>query len=263
MQQWRQEAGWNTVQSYLRTTARRMVAHAKLATDLTQEQRDLLQTEGMRLRAKAGEVKALGRALEDFVDGELGDIRQEAFVWDMRCDGLNQDVWRIFQTSAGQKALAAAGKTREAIFNTTRIGDVLDVSRMSTVAMTRGVGESVGKLANLPDAAALSASLLAAADGLRQVAARLEAPEGDLMVKLRNHYEAIAAVVSPLRNELTPMYGRLLSKFPKPFVEKLFPRVSRSGEVEGDEEPVGPEAPSPDGRPRASSSASASPSSTA
>lgn len=249
MQQWKPEAGWNTVQSYLRTVSRRMLAHAKLAPDLTTGQRDLLQAEGTRLRAKADEVKTLGRALEDFVDGELGDIRQESFVWDMHCDDLNQDVWRILQTNAGQKALADAGKTREELFDTTRIKDVIHIGRMSTVAMTRGVGESVSKLTTLPDAAPLSTSLLAAADGLRQVAARLEAPEGDLMVKLNHHYKAIEAVVRPLRNDLTPMYGRLLSKFPKPFVEKLFPRVSRSGEVEDNEDPVVPAAPNPGGTP--------------
>ena len=151
MQQWKQEAGWNTVQSYLRTAARRMVAHAKLATDLTQEQRDLLLAESTRLRAKADEIKTLGRALEDFVDGELGDVRQEAFVWDMVCDDLNQDAWRIMQTKAGQKALAAAGKTREAIFDTTRIKDVIHVGRMSTATITRVVGEGVSKLSELPD----------------------------------------------------------------------------------------------------------------
>ena len=147
---------------------------------------------------------------------------------------------RILRTNSGQKALAAAGKKRETIFDTTRIKDVIHIGRMSTVTMTRGVGENVSKLTNLPDAAPLSASLLAAADGLRQVATRLEAPEGDLMVQLSHHYEAIATVVGPLRNDLIPMYGRLLSKFPKPFVEKLFPRVSRSGEVDDHEEPGAP-----------------------
>ncbi|MCU0694110.1 MAG: hypothetical protein MUF54_22185 [Polyangiaceae bacterium] len=238
MQQWKPNSGWNTVQSFLRAAGRRMVAHAKLNADLSQEQRDLLQAEGSRLRAKADEVKTLGRALEDFVDGELGDVRQEAFVWDMGCDDVNQDAWRILQTSAGQKALAVAGKTREAIFDTTRINEVLRVGRMRTVTITRTVGERVGKLTELPDGGALSAKLLAAADGLRGVAVRLEAPEGDLMVKLSQHYEAIESVVGPVRNDLTPMYGRLLSKFPKPFVEKLFPRVSRSGEVDDSEEPV-------------------------
>jgi hypothetical protein len=120
---------------------------------------------------------------------------------------------------------------------------------MSTVSITRGVGESVGALTGLADAAALSASLLAAADGLRRVGVRLQPPEGDLMVKLSRHYEAIGAVINPLRNDLTPMYGRLLTKFPKPFVEKLFPRVSRTGEVEGDEEPVAPAEPAAGGTP--------------
>lgn len=235
MQLWNTDAGWQTVSDYLGVLSKRMLAHAKINRHLSAEQKKLLSTEAgsiVKIRAK---LKTAGRTLEDFQDDVLDVVRAEATVWDFLCDGSNDDAWRTLGMSRGQAALAAAGKTREDLFDTTRLADVTSLGRIATVAVTRKVGEELAKLPQLDDAKVLSESCLHAAAGLETVGRKLERPTGELVKEEAKLLRAAADITNAQRVEMTRLYGRLLQVFPKPFVEALFPRVSRGTVVpEGD-----------------------------
>lgn len=235
MQLWSVEAGWRTVYDYLSVLTYRMQAQANVNTNLSADQKKLLQKEGRSVNEARAKLKKEGRALEDFQDEVLGPARAESTVWDYLCDESNGDVWRTLGMSRGQSALVAAGKRREDLFDTTRLGDVTALGRIATVAVTRKVGEELAKLTQLDDGKELSQACLHAAAGLETIGRKLERPAGELVATEARLLRAAADVANAERVEMTKLYGRLLQAFPKPFVEALFPRVSRGSVVsEGD-----------------------------
>lgn len=241
MQLWSNEAGWRTVYEYIGVLSQRMLAHAKINTGLTAEQKKLLTAEAKALVEARAKLRKEGRALEDFQDDVLDPARAEAFVWDFLCDESNGDGWRTLGMSRGQAALVAAGKRREDIFDTTRLGDVISLGRIATVAVTRKVGEELAKLAQLDDAKELSQACLHAASGLEAIGRKLERPAGELVASEARLLRAAGDVANALRVEMPKLYGRLLQAFPKPFAEALFPRVSRGSVVsdgDGQETPT-------------------------
>lgn len=237
MQLWNTGASWRTVYDYLGITSQRMLAHAKVNTGLDDIQRKLLSKEGKAIIDIRVKLKKEGRALEDFQDEILAPIRAEAFVWDFLCDGANGDVWRTMAMARAQAALAAAGRKREDLFDTTRLADVTGLGRMATVAVTRRVGEEVARLDKLEGGAELAAACTHAASGLESVARKLERPMGELVVAEARCLRATSEITDAARLEMPRLYGRLLQVLPKPFVEALFPRVQRGGTVDdGDED---------------------------
>lgn len=241
MQVWNADAGWETVFAYLGVLSKRMLAHAKINWHLSAEQKKLLLAEAKALVEVRAKLKKEGRALEDFQDDVLDPTRAEAFVWDFLCDESNGDAWRTLGMSRGQSALLAAGKRREDIFDTTRLGDVTALGRLATVAVTRKVGEELVKLDQLDDAKDLSKACLQAAGGLETVGRKLDRPGGELMTAEARLLGAAGDIANAQRVAMPKLYGRLLQSFPKPFVEALFPRVARGSVVpdgDGQETPT-------------------------
>ena len=134
MRLWSANAGWSTVYAYLGVVSRRMRAQAKINQRLLPAQREALIREAEALGGVRAALLAGGRVLEDFQDGALAEARAEAFVWDWLCDESNYDAWKTLGMSEGRTALAAAGKKREDLFETSRITEVLDLGRAATVA---------------------------------------------------------------------------------------------------------------------------------
>lgn len=124
-----------------------------------------------------------------------------------------------------KQTLADAGTTREAVMGAP-LSVVKNVGRERTVAYAQATARELGQLPAFPERDGLVAKLTRRATAHEETAAAVDAASARIETELRS---PLGVLCSQLRVDVVKLHGRLTARFPKPFVESLFPRSQRKG----------------------------------
>jgi hypothetical protein len=193
-----------------------MRAQAARNEELTDDQRATLRAEADELEPQAATLKARGRAIEDIEDNELTGARDESEVTDYLCDDAQGETWNVLNFR--KNVLAAAGTDRASVMGA-GLSTLKKASRDKTIKYARDTARGLDTLPEFAERDGLVSKLERRATAHEEVTTAISTIENRLETE---HRAQIGAQINQLRVDMVKLYGRLLSSFPRDFVESLF-----------------------------------------